>query len=740
MNKSFYYIIVTITLLFSKDMSHQYYKYNDNGRIIIPDNSVIQKLPKDGGKYWNRLIFESSPYLLQHAANPVDWYPWSEEAFLKAKELDKPIFLSIGYTTCHWCHVMEHESFEDNEIAKLMNETFINIKVDREERPDIDNVYMEVTQMVNGRGGWPMTIVMTPDKKPFFAGTYFPKKTRSKRIGMIELVPSIEKMWKTNRDSILTDAKDITQKLMNNQTSLSSNEILRDDILDRSFSYYLKRYDDIYGGFGDPPKFPKPHDYMFLSRYYAKTNNKKALDIVEFSLKKMREGGIYDQIGYGFHRYSTDKKWLIPHFEKMLYDQAMLIHAYLDAYLVTKDIFYQRVVDEIITYVIRDMTSESGAFYSAEDADSEGEEGVFYVWKTNEINDLLGDNDAKLIIDYYNLNEKGNWPEGRRHGKTNILHINQDSSVVAKKYLLTNGLFHKKIYDLNNKLFKYRENRVHPQKDDKILTDWNGLMISAIARSARIFNNDNYGKYAVAAMNFISKNLKQKDGKLLKRYRNGNAGLDGVLDDYAYIIWGLIELYQYNFDPKYLEQAILLSDYQLNHFWDKENGGFFFTSDIAEELLVRSKEIYDGAIPSGNSVSTNNFIRLGRILHRSDYEDIANDLLVSFGRKINRYGPAYAQNLNAIDFIEGPSYEVIVIGKTNKKTDQVLNELNSFKHDRKIVIYINDDNREKMTKLIPFLQHFPQHKDSEPWIYVCKNFTCELPTQDLEKVKELLEK
>jgi hypothetical protein len=740
MNKVFYYIIITITLLFSKDMNHQYYKYNDNGRIIVPDNNVIQKLPEDGGKYWNRLIFENSPYLLQHAANPVDWYPWSEEVFLKAKELDRPIFLSIGYTTCHWCHVMEHESFEDDEVAKLMNETFINIKVDREERPDIDNVYMEVTQMINGRGGWPMTIVMTPDKKPFFAGTYFPKKTRSRRIGMLELVPSIEKMWKTNRDSILTDAKDITQKLMANQTSLSSNEILRDDILDRSFSYYLKRYDDTYGGFGDPPKFPKPHDYMFLSKYYAKTNNKKALDIVEFSLKKMREGGIYDQIGYGFHRYSTDKKWLIPHFEKMLYDQAMLIHAYLDAYLVTKDIFYQRVVDEIITYVIRDMTSENGAFYSAEDADSEGEEGVFYVWKTNEINDLLGQDDAKLIIDYYNLNEKGNWPEGRRHGKTNILHVNQDSSVFAKKYSLTNQLFHEKIYDLNNSLFKYRKKRVHPQKDDKILTDWNGLMISAIARAARIFNNDNYGKHAVIAMNFISENLKQEDGKLLKRYRNNNAGLDGVLDDYAYVIWGLIELYQYNFDTKYLEEAILLSDYQLNHFWDKENGGFFFTSDIAEELLVRSKEIYDGAIPSGNSVSTNNFIRLGRILYRSDYENIANDLLVSFGRKINRYGPAYAQNLIAIDFIQGPSYEVVVIGEPNKKTEIFLNELNAFKHDRKVVIYINENNRDKITKIIPFLENFPQHKDSDPWIYVCKNFTCELPTQDLEKVKELLEK
>ncbi len=721
-------------------MSHEYYKYNDNGRIIIPNNNIIQSLPEDGGKYWNRLIFESSPYLLQHAANPVDWYPWSEEAFKKAKELDKPIFLSIGYTTCHWCHVMEHESFEDNEVAKLMNETFINIKVDREERPDIDNVYMEVTQMINGRGGWPMTVVMTPDKEPFFAGTYFPKTTRSRRVGMMELVPSIEKMWKTNRDSILTDAKDVTQKLMDNQISLSSNQPIRDDILNRSFNYYLNRYDKKYGGFGDPPKFPKPHDYMFLSRYYAKTNNKKALDMVEFSLKKMRQGGIYDQIGYGFHRYSTDKRWLIPHFEKMLYDQAMLVHAYLDAYLVTKDIFYKKVVDEIITYVIRDMTSKNGAFYSAEDADSQGEEGTFYVWKTDEINSLLNQDDAKLIIDYYNLNEKGNWPEGRRHGKTNIPHVTQDTSLISKKHSLKNDIFHEKIHDLNNQLFKYRKNRVHPQKDDKILTDWNGLMISAIARAARIFNNKQYGQYAINAMNFIDKNLIQDNEKLLKRYRNSVAGLDGVLDDYAYIIWALIELYQYSYNPKYLEDAILLSDYQIKHFWDNKSGGFFFTSDIAEELLVRSKEIYDGAIPSGNSVSTNNFIRLARILHRSDYEDIADELLSSFGRKINRYGPAYAQNLIAIDFINGPSYEVVVIGQPNKETNNLLNELNLFKHDRKVVIYMNDDNREKMIKLVPFLQNFPKHKDTDPWIYVCKNFTCELPTQDLGKVKELLTK
>jgi hypothetical protein len=422
----------------------------------------------------------------------------------------------------------------------------------------------------------------------------------------------------------------------------------------------------------------------------------------------------------------------------MLYDQAMLVHAYLDAYLVTKDIFYKKVVDEIITYVIRDMTSENGAFYSAEDADSQGEEGTFYVWKTDEINSLLNQDDAKLIIDYYNLNEKGNWPEGRRHGKTNIPHVTQDTSLIAKKHSLKNDIFHEKIHDLNNQLFKYRKNRVHPQKDDKILTDWNGLMISAIARAARIFNNKQYGQYAINAMNFIDKNLIQDNEKLLKRYRNSVAGLDGVLDDYAYIIWALIELYQYSYNPKYLEDAILLSDYQIKHFWDNKNGGFYFNSDISEELLIRSKEIYDGAIPSGNSVSANNFIKLGRILSRMDYENISNDLIESFGKKINQYGPAYSKNLIAIDFIKGPSYEIIIIGNNSKNIDLILKELNSFKHDRKVVIKVNKSNRNELIKIIPFIDNFPNHDDLDPWIYVCKNFSCDLPTQDIEKVKELL--
>ena len=404
-------------------MTNQKYQYNENGRIIIPSKEVISELPNDGGELWNRLIFESSPYLLQHSANPIDWYPWGEDAFKLAEELDKPIFLSIGYTTCHWCHVMEHESFEDIEVAKLMNDTFINIKVDREERPDIDNIYMSVTQMVTGRGGWPMTIIMTPSKEPFFAGTYFPKKTRYSRIGMLELVPKIKKMWKdsASRDSLILNANEIKSRLKNINKSIKVSGRINDDVFDKTFQSFEKKYDQVFGGFGKSPKFPKPHDYMFLLNYYYRTNNMNALDMVTYSLDNMRKGGLYDQIGFGFHRYSTDAKWLTPHFEKMLYDQALLVHAYLDAYIATEDIKYANIVHEIIEYVLRDMTSSQGGFYSAEDADSEGEEGVFYVWKTEEFISVLGKEDAEFMIDFLNIEERGNWKDGMKHA-TNIPH------------------------------------------------------------------------------------------------------------------------------------------------------------------------------------------------------------------------------------------------------------------------------------------------------------------------------
>ncbi|MBT5956126.1 MAG: thioredoxin domain-containing protein, partial [Candidatus Marinimicrobia bacterium] len=468
------------------------YNYDGNGRVISPESEALKSIPQDGGELWNRLVFEQSPYLLQHAANPVDWYPWGEEAFAKATKEDKPIFLSIGYTTCHWCHVMEHESFEDDEVAALLNDSYIAIKVDREERPDIDNVYMSVTQMLTGRGGWPMTVIMTPEKEPFFAGTYFPKHTRGRRVGMMELLPNIKTYWDTKRDSLLQDAKKLTQRLKNTNQTYRSGESLADDILDKTFSIFDNRFDETYGGFGNAPKFPKPHDYLFLLKYYSRTKNTRALAMAEKSLIEMRRGGMYDQVGFGFHRYSVDKSWLVPHFEKMLYDQALLVHAYLVAYQVTGDQFYADVVREILEYVERDMTSPEGGFYSAEDADSEGEEGLFYLWTTSELGELLDESDSQLFQKIMNIYENGNWNEGRRHGGTNIPHLKQSWSQLAKINQTSENELNDRYEKIRAKLFNVREERVHPQKDDKILSDWNGLMISAFAKAAVVLREDKY--------------------------------------------------------------------------------------------------------------------------------------------------------------------------------------------------------------------------------------------------------
>ena len=506
------------------------YQYDSQGRPIIPPQEELINISKDGGELWNRLVFESSPYLLQHAANPVDWYPWGEEAFQRAKELDKPIFLSIGYTTCHWCHVMEHESFENDEVAGLMNDAFVCIKVDREERPDIDNVYMEVTQMMNNRGGWPMTVIMTPDKQPFFTGTYFPKTSRGRRIGMMELIPKVKDVWQSKRDSLITDAANLTKRLQRNQTNRTSAGEISTNVAHQAFNAFSNRYDEKQGGFGKAPKFPKAHDYSFLIKYWKQTGTSHALSMAEHSLKSMRNGGMYDQVGFGFHRYSTDARWLVPHFEKMLYDQAILVQAYLDAYQATGDAYYSTVAEEILNYVLRDMTAPEGGFYSAEDADSEGEEGKFYVWSVNQLDEILGTEDSEFYQKVFNIRKGGNWNEGYRH-KTNIPHLTKNISQLARQFNQTEKELIEKIEKIRTKLFNVREERVHPQKDDKILTDWNGLMIAAMARAGAILNNDTYAIAAIKAMDFLLEYLMKKDGSLMKRHRNGNSGLTGVLDE-----------------------------------------------------------------------------------------------------------------------------------------------------------------------------------------------------------------
>jgi len=625
-----------------------------------------------------------------------------------------------------------------------MNDAFINIKVDREERPDIDNIYMSVTQMVTGRGGWPMTVIMTPQKEAFFAGTYFPKKTRYSRIGMLDLIPKIKNMWseKTSKDSLISNAEQITIKLKNINKSVKNSGQISKDIFDKTYELFNSRYDKIYGGFGSSPKFPKPHDYMFLANYFIRTKNQNSLNMIEESLSSMRNGGMYDQLGFGFHRYSTDAKWLVPHFEKMLYDQALLIHAYLDAYLITGNLKYSNIVKEIAEYVLRDMTSPDGGFYSAEDADSEGREGTFYLWKSAEILDILGLEDGRFINDILNIKEDGNWSHGREYA-TNIPHRTLGWDEISKKYNLTVNEA-KSLYEkCRIKLFNYRNDRVHPQKDDKILTDWNGLMISALSRAASILENNRYKEAAIKSMEFVSNHLTDNDGKLFKRIRiqSGRGGLDATIEDYSFLIWGAIDLYQLTFDPSYLELASFLSDHTIEHFLDDIDGSFYFTPDYGENLLVRTKDVYDGAIPSGNSVSAYNFIRLGRILSTPNYEDVSSKLLSKYSNRLNNSGSSYSMMMRAVDFFNGPSFEVLIFGdKENKKTKQMISAINKTKQINKVVVNIDSKNRDSLSGLMPYIKYFPIHKDNEPIVYVCKNYSCQLPTSDIATIIELLEK
>jgi uncharacterized protein YyaL (SSP411 family) len=567
----------------------------------------------------NRLAKEKSPYLLQHADNPVDWYPWGKEAFSEAKKEDKPIFLSIGYSTCHWCHVMAHESFENERIAKLMNEVFVNIKVDREERPDIDSLYMSVAQMLTGSGGWPLTIIMAPDKQPFFAATYIPAETRFGRMGMDELIPEIQRLWKEDRNRLNAITKNIRTNLETSAQGSKGAE-LGEGVLEMAFDALKQRFDEEYGGFGFRPKFPSPHNLMFLLRYWKRTKNKEALRMVEETLHAMRKGGIFDHVGLGFHRYSTDPKWLLPHFEKMLYDQAMLTMAYAEAYQTTKKDEYAQTVREIITYVLRDMTSPEGGFYSAEDADSEGEEGKFYVWTEEEIRKVLPKQEANVFLKVYNFEPEGNFLEeatGKRMG-TNILHLKKPLATEAKAQKMTEEGLLKLLEGIREKLFEVREQRIHPHKDDKILADWNGLMIAALAKAARVLDEPSYAEAAKKAVNFVFTQMLDAKGRLLHRYRDKEAKILAFLDDYAFMIWGLLELYETTLEPEYLQKAVELNAELLTHFWDDVGGGFYFTSDDAEDLLVRKKDAYDGAIPSGNSVAMLNLLRLARITAESE--------------------------------------------------------------------------------------------------------------------------
>jgi len=671
-------------------------------------------------RYTNKLISEKSPYLLQHAHNPVDWFPWGDEAFEKAKGEEKPIFLSIGYSTCHWCHVMARESFEDDEVAELLNKHFVSIKVDREERPDIDMIYMSACQAMTGQGGWPLTIVMTPDKKPFFAGTYFPKESKWGRPGLVDILKQLIEVWEKDRSHIHTVVNQVTRILQAQAKQLPGK--LDESIVDKAFDEFYVNFDEKYGGFGMAPKFPMPHNLLFLIRYWYKTGSSKALQMAERTLESMARGGIFDHIGFGFHRYSTDEMWLVPHFEKMLYDNALLAYAYTEAYHATQKSIYKDIAIKIFTYILRDMTSLEGGFYCAEDADSEGEEGKFYVWTPEGIIEVLGVEDGEWFCDIFDITSKGNF-EGKSIPNLIGVEIEENDRIARCR----------------EKLFSVREKRIRPHKDDKILTSWNGLMIAAFAKGARVFNDDTLCQAAERAVDFIFSKLVNKEGRLLARYRDSHADFPAYLDDYVFLTWGLIELYETTFKAKYLRKALELTEQMLNLFWDDKNGGLFFNGKDSEELIIRSKEIYDGAMPSGNSVAALNLIKLSRITGDVELSDKAWQLFSAFAESVSSHPSAHAFLLTALMLAFDSSNEIVVVGNLDESdTKGFIDKIRSYYMPNTITIVKEDGHQgEELEKLIPFIKDMKQ-VDRKATLYVCQDYACKSPTTSMEDLEKIL--
>ncbi len=706
----------------------------------------------------NHLIREKSPYLLQHAHNPVNWYPWGEDAFQKAKKEDKPIFLSIGYSTCHWCHVMEKESFENQAIADLLNENFVSIKVDREERPDIDQIYMQFVVGLLSSGGWPLNVFLTPDLKPFYGGTYFPPNSQASRYRHQSDFPTIlnhiREIWKSKRNQVFKTANEYTQAM---QAGLKRDESNRhpldENILDQGYLESHDGFDSAHGGFGSAPKFPRTSIFSFLLRHFQRMKEPEArpeaLQMVEETLTKMAKGGIDDHLGGGFHRYSTDQRWHVPHFEKMLYDQALISRTYLETYQVTQNQLYAAVARDIFDYVLRDMTNPEGAFYSAEDADSAADakepdhksEGVFYIWSKEEIEKYLGKSDSEIFNFYFGVEPNGNVesdPHGEFTGK-NILFIARSIDETAAQFGKTPNEIETSLNESKKKLFTARSKRPRPHLDDKTLTDWNGLMISSLAYGARVLREDRYLQAAEKAADFMITKMIQ-NGRLMHRYRDREVVITGFLDDYAFFAYGLLDLYEASFNPKYLEEAKKLVEKMIELFWDGDKGGFFFSGHDSEKLIAETKELYDGAVPSGNSVATLVLLKLSHFLMDSKLNENAQKVFDFFSSKIAAYPSAYPQMLIALDFALGPTREIVIAGDENQKeTEGFVREINAHFSPNQVVLFhpMNGENRKKIETLSPFLkeQNALHGKTS---VYVCKNYACSLPVTELSKLKNLL--
>ncbi|MCK8518680.1 thioredoxin domain-containing protein [Methanoculleus sp. 7T] len=699
-----------------------------------PEAAAREKSPP------NRLIHETSPYLLQHAHNPVDWYPWGEEAFSRAREEGKPIFLSIGYSACHWCHVMEEESFADPQVAKLLNDVFVCIKVDREERPDIDQVYMAAAHVLTGAGGWPLTVLTTHDGKPFFAASYIPKESRYGMTGLLDLIPRISKVWQTQRQELEHAGGQVIDALQSAGRTPPGEGELSEATLDEAYNTLFRIFDGENGGFGDAPKFPAPHNLIFLLRYGNRTGKAPAYTMVEKTLHAMRRGGIFDQIGYGFHRYSTDAEWFVPHFEKMLYDQALLVMAYTEAYLATGREEFARTAREVITYVLRDMTDPDGGFYSAEDADSEGEEGKFYLWTKAEILGVLGEEDGERFSRIFDVTEPGNYreqPSGKRTGR-NILRLRRPPASLAREFSMSEEDLAWFIEGARQRLFAAREERVRPAKDDKILTDWNGLMIAALATAARAFDNQDYLAAAEKAAAFVLTRLRRPDGRLLHRYRNGKAGLAATLDDYAFMLWALIEVYEASFSPGYLRTAVELSRDLVAHYWDCDHGGFFFTPDDGD-VPVRQKPVFDGATPSGNSVAMYTLFVLGRMTANLEFEEMADRLRRVFADTVRESPTPYAYLLTGLEFMLGPNFEVIVAGAPGAEdTRAMIRAVRSrYTPDAVVLFRPSDEEEPEITKVAGFTRDIVAI-EGKATAYVCTNYACDIPTTDADEMLQLM--
>ena len=684
--------------------------------------------------FTNRLINETSPYLLQHAHNPVDWYPWSEEAFERARAENRPVLLSVGYAACHWCHVMEHESFENEAIAKLMNDNFVNIKVDREERPDVDSIYMTAVQLMTGHGGWPMTVFLTPDQIPFYGGTYYPPQDRHGMPGFPRILISIAEAYHTRREEIAENAESLLREI-NRVNSVSEGQGGLDaDVLARCATQLMRVLDPAQGGFGSKPKFPPSMALEFLLRQFKRTGDSALLAAVELTLEKMAHGGIYDQLGGGFHRYSVDERWLVPHFEKMLYDNALLSKLYVDAWLVTGKPLYKRIAQETLGYVSRDMTSKTGGFYSTEDADSEGEEGKFFVWTPDEIESLLGKEDAELFCRYFDVSPLGNFED------RNILHVDVEVDALARLLRVSPERLSDVIERGRRTLFEAREKRVRPGLDDKILTAWNALMLKSFAEAGRAFSDPALIDIGRRNAEFIMSSMSNRSEsglRLLRTHKDGRSRLNGYLEDYSYLADALLSLYEATFEIRWFDAAVALVDSMIENFWDDAQGAFYFTSTDHESLIARTVDVYDNATPSGNSVAADVLLKLFLFTGKNRYREHAERILSGIKDFAVRSPNGFGRLLCAMDLAVGPALEVAIIGETKSSSVNAFFETinRSYLPNKVVALGTPPDIPEKGS--IELLNHRTL-VDGKPAAYVCRSFVCQEPVTEPSKLEALM--